>query len=230
MDEHRLEKRRCADGSYTFLRTDLQESYHAPVGAALEAREKYVAPCELQQRAKKGSVRILDVCFGFGYNTAAALEVLLSLEQRPVITVTALEIDKDILGQSLSLPFPFEHKEIFEKLAEAYDEEERAFRYEQDELRITLFIGDALERVGGVAAGVDVVLFDPFSPRKAPELWTAGFFKDIFGKCVDGAVLVTYSCARKVREALQEAGFAVEDGPVIGRRGPATVARAAKDS
>ena len=36
--------------------------------------------------------------------------------------------------------------------------------------------------------------------------------------------LSTYSCAKFVRNNLKEAGFAVKDGPIIGRSSPGTIA------
>ncbi len=228
MDESFLEKKECKDGSFTLHRKDIDESYHSPVGAALEAREKYVAPCNIATRAKQGTLHILDVCFGFGYNTAAALDV--ALEDLASVRVTALELDKDILAQSLELPFPFKHKELFVALANHFDEEQRIFSCADDMVQIKLFIGDALERINEVSNDVDVVFFDPFSPKKSPELWSADFFRKVYEKCKDGAILATYSCARGVRDAMRQAGFIVEDGPVVGRRGPATLGRVTKSS
>ncbi|PIN80139.1 hypothetical protein COV16_01405 [Candidatus Woesearchaeota archaeon CG10_big_fil_rev_8_21_14_0_10_34_8] len=40
----------------------------------------------------------------------------------------------------------------------------------------------------------------------------------------EGGVLATYSCARKVRDALKNAGFSVKDEPCVGRRSPSTIA------
>ena len=39
-----------------------------------------------------------------------------------------------------------------------------------------------------------------------------------------GAILATFSCAGIVRRNLQEVGFEVKDGPVVGRRTPGTTA------
>jgi tRNA U34 5-methylaminomethyl-2-thiouridine-forming methyltransferase MnmC len=39
-----------------------------------------------------------------------------------------------------------------------------------------------------------------------------------------GGKLSTYSCAVKIRKNLANANFEVIDGPIIGRRSPATIA------
>jgi len=39
------------------------------------------------------------------------------------------------------------------------------------------------------------------------------------------AVLATYSCARIVRENMSKANLFYDDGPIVGRRGPGTIAK-----
>ena len=226
----KLTEKECADGSHTFYNDEVGESYHTPLGAAMEAREKYIPPCEVEKRCRNGRINVLDICYGLGYNTAALIEAAKKHSPDCDLAVYGLELDKDIVERSLDLPFPFAHEDLFEELIRNYDEERRAFSIRKDHLSISVLVGDAKERLREVPFLADVVLFDPFSPRKAPEMWMEGFFKDIYEKCADGAVLVTYSCARAVREAMATAGFTVEDGPVVGRRGPATVGHASKDT
>ncbi|MFP4524240.1 MAG: tRNA (5-methylaminomethyl-2-thiouridine)(34)-methyltransferase MnmD [Candidatus Woesearchaeota archaeon] len=226
----KLTEKECADGSHTFHNEEVGESYHTPLGAAMEAREKYVPPCEVKKRCKGGPINVLDVCYGLGYNTAALIEAAKKNSPDCDLTVYGLELDKDIVERSLDLPFPFAHEDLFKRLNRNYDERKRAFTMKGGRTTITVLIGDAKERLNEVPFLADVVLFDPFSPRKAPEMWTEEFFKDIYEKCAEGAVLVTYSCARAAREVMAAAGFKVEDGPVVGRRGPATVGRVSKDT
>ncbi|MBW2983074.1 hypothetical protein KY327_02115 [Candidatus Woesearchaeota archaeon] len=226
----KLTEKECADGSHTFYNEDVGESYHTPLGAAMEAREKYVPPCEVEKRCEQGAINVLDVCYGLGYNTAALIEATRNHRSDCDLAVYGLEIDKDIIERSLDPPFHFAHENLFEGLIRNYDERTLTFSIKDDRTAITVLVGDAKERLEEVPFLADVVLFDPFSPRKAPEMWTEDFFRDIREKCADGAVLVTYSCARAVREAMAAAGFKVEDGPVVGRRGPATVGRVTKDT
>ena len=81
------------------------------------------------------------------------------------------------------------------------------------------------EKISVLAHGIaDAVFFDPFSPKKQPELWSVDLFQKIFQIMASGARLTTYSCARQARENLQAAGFRTEDGPVVGRVSPGTIA------
>lgn len=213
----------CKDGSYTYYNHEVGQAYHSPMGAALEAKEKYVVPCNFAQRSRNKEITLFDVCFGFGYNSAAALEEIWKHNPQCKVNIIGLELDKAILGESLELPFPFAHKELFEELAQTFVETKQTFVLEKKNISITLLIGDAKERVKEVKEKADIVFFDPFSPSKSPELWTKEFMTDVYACCADKALLVTYSCARAVRENLAGAGFIVSDGPIVGRRGPATI-------
>jgi hypothetical protein len=66
-----------ADGSQTFYSPEFGEWFHSRGGAYDEARQTYVQATNLVARAQaQGHLVILDVCYGLGYNTAAALEAL----------------------------------------------------------------------------------------------------------------------------------------------------------
>ena len=64
-----MKKIKTGDGSYTFLNEKYGEVYHSVSGAEEEAIKKYAEPTKVAELAKKGEVKILDVCFGIGYNS-----------------------------------------------------------------------------------------------------------------------------------------------------------------
>src|SRR3989338_3599746 len=76
------------DKSITFFNEEYQETYHSITGAKEEALKKFVEPAKEKQNPK-----ILDICFGLGYNSAAALEVFKEC------SITGLEKDPEILKQ-----------------------------------------------------------------------------------------------------------------------------------
>jgi len=96
--------------------------------------------------------------------------------------------------------------------------------YKDDNISIKIILDDARISVKKLETKFDAVFFDPFAPKKHPEMWTTEFFQDIRETMKPGSILVTYSYARKVREGLAEAGFDIRDGPIVGRRSPATLA------
>ena len=159
---------------------------------------------------------ILDICFGLGYNTAAALDLGPS-------TVYCFENNKEILKKVLEIDAEFESYSIIKEFIKGFFEGNNV--YEKDNIKLIMLFGDARENIKKLKEKADYVFFDPFSPAKVPELWTEEFFRDIKNKMKPEGKLSTYSCARKVRENMKKAGFEVLDGPILGRRSPSTVCR-----
>ena len=67
------------DGSFTFFSTEFNEAFHSHYGAKQESFLKFAVPTRLPILAETGFVRLLDVCYGLGYNTAAASNYILIL-------------------------------------------------------------------------------------------------------------------------------------------------------
>jgi tRNA U34 5-methylaminomethyl-2-thiouridine-forming methyltransferase MnmC len=202
---------KTSDGSVTFFSSEFNETYHSTTGAYEEAVKKYAEPCKI---ATFDKVRILDVCFGLGYNSAAALDAFHGTH----IEIIGLENDEEILKEIESLETPFKNYDIIKQAAK------KKF-YSSEKIMIKIVVGDARETVKKlVTRDFDVVFFDPFSPKKCPELWTAEFLSDVFSLMKPKGVLATYSCAKSVRENLTKAGFTVMDGPCVGRKSPSTIA------
>lgn len=205
------------DGSVTFHNPEFDEAYHSKSGAKEEAVEKFVKPCLIREFAKTGKLRILDFCFGLGYNSAAAIDA--ALEENPdcVIEVIGLEIDEKMLALLPSLPDSFGcYKFIKETIKNNYN-------YNKNNLKIHIVIGDASETVKQLSDSFDAIFFDPFSPKKCPSLWTEAVFQECYRLLRKEGRLATYSCARVVRDNMRAVGFTVIDGPQLWRRGPSTI-------
>ena len=77
------------DGSYTFFSSEFNEAFHSHYGARQEAEKKFLEPSLLKDKAhwqnprNSGSLRLLDICYGLGYNSAAALEAIRQVRQNP---------------------------------------------------------------------------------------------------------------------------------------------------
>lgn len=193
------------DNSVTLFSEKYKEHFHSLSGALEEAQKKYVEAVGIEN----GYV-LLDICFGLGYNSFAALN------SAEALTIFALENDSRILKKISDVPLSGKY-DIIKTFAETG-------QYNDKNYKLFLFLGDALETINNVPPNVDRVFLDPFSPKKCPELWTAPFFQKIFEKMKHGAKLATYSCARIVRQNLRDVGFLVYDGPCIGRWAPSTIA------
>ena len=206
------------DGSVTFHNEQFDESYHSRSGAKEEAVKKFAEPCQIAEMAKKGHIRMLDVCFGLGYNTAAAIDTALEVNPTCIIDVVGLEIDEEILQAILELENSFQ---CFDMIKEAVKQK---YQYSKNNINIKIILGDATQTIKTIEAEFDAVFLDPFSPKKCPQLWTKEFFDDIYKLMKKNSRLATYSCARIVRDNLKNSGFTIQNGPQLWRRGPSTIA------
>ncbi|MEW5897082.1 MAG: MnmC family methyltransferase [Nanoarchaeota archaeon] len=214
-----LKKILTADNTESFLNEEVQETYHSQTGAVEEALKKYAIPCRIKELAKSGKLRILDVCFGLGYNSAMAIDVALKENPACEIEVVGLEYDATIIEKiqevNPSILF-FKHYKKLNK---------NNLRFKEGKVSVEIVLGDARERAKQLPDNYfDAVFFDPFSPQTSPEMWQVPFFEQMYRIMKKSAVLATYSCARMVRENMSKAGLMYDDGPIIGRRGPGTVA------
>jgi len=195
-----MKKVKTDDGTITLRSEEYDECYHSKSGALEEAKLKYIIPCKVKEHSK-----VLDIGFGLGFNTAAALQA--------GAEVISLEKDKTLLKEIQPLAFPLESYQLVKQVANG-----------KTSHRLKIILGDATTTIKKLNQKFDAVFLDPFSPPKNPELWTESFFKDIKKLMKPTAILATYSCARIVRGNLKSAGFIVKDGPIVGRRSPSTLA------
>lgn len=205
------------DGSVTYYNEVYDDIYHSMSGALEEAKEKYTKPCRIGMLAKTGRVRVLDICFGLGYNACAALDAALDADPDVKFELIGLESDPKILALTEGLDPEFENYGMIRSLA-------RDLSFRQGGIDMKILLGDARKTICDVKGEFDALFLDPFAPKKQPELWQAGFFSDIRGRMKRNAVLATYSSASSVRKNLEKAGFRVKDGPKVGRATPSTLA------
>ncbi|MEM9976835.1 MAG: MnmC family methyltransferase, partial [Cyanobacteria bacterium P01_D01_bin.2] len=216
------------DGSATFYSEEFGEHFHCRHGAYTDARRNYVEAANIAELAKAEQLAILDVCYGLGYNTAAALDTIQRVNPGCQVTIRALEINAGvprdaIAHQSSNVPLqPWSPatQHILTTLAADH-------RYQSPTLDIQLLIGDArqtLQPLANLGWQADAVLFDPFSPTRCPQLWTVEFF-ELTARCLaDSGILATYSCAAAVRTAMALAGLRIGSLPGAGRKWPCTIA------
>ncbi|MFT4312291.1 MAG: tRNA (5-methylaminomethyl-2-thiouridine)(34)-methyltransferase MnmD [Candidatus Woesearchaeota archaeon] len=199
------------DGSKTFFEPNLQETYHSQSGAIEESQEKFVRPAKLID-----GHHILDICFGLGFNS------LMAALTNKTVHIDAIEIDSNLL-QSLTSDLAPQYREEYEHLISQIHKANNPIKILNT--TINLHICSFITKLPNLPDQTyDRIFFDPFSPKKCPEQWS----KDIFEQChrvlKPNGYLLTYSCARIVRENLTAAGFTCVDGPAVGRKSPSTIA------
>jgi tRNA U34 5-methylaminomethyl-2-thiouridine-forming methyltransferase MnmC len=212
------------DGSFTFFSSAFGEAFHSHFGAKQEAEGKFVLPTHLCVRAQQPSLVLLDICYGLGYNTAAALEAIWHVNPACQVRWIGLELNPDVPKAAIAQGFlelwPASLQPILLGLAEHG-------QYHSSALQAQLWLGDARQTIQALVKQdfrADAIFLDPFSPPHCPQLWTVEFLREVSLCLVPTGRLATYSCAASVRTALQLAGLCMGSTPPVGRRSPGTVA------
>ena len=213
-----------ADGSFTFFSAEFGQTFHSSYGARSEALGKYVAGTKLAASALGSHLKILDICYGLGYNSAAALAEIWRVNPRCQIELVALElcpqVPQDAVAHGLLDKWPDQIPSLLADLAVSG-------QLQHHQLIAKLEWGDARQTIQTVRKRgflADAIFLDPFSPRACPQLWTVEFLSMVAACCAPDSLLATYSCAAAVRTALLLAGLTVADLPAVGRKSPGTVA------
>lgn len=220
-----------ADGSYTFFSPQFNEAFHSRQGARLEAELKFIGPAQLARLATNATVTLLDVCYGLGYNTAAALAAIWRINPNCHVRWYGLEWDVTVPRTAIAhhlldqWPPPIPH--YLAQLVQTESSSSRSWENQPYPFTAHLLWGDARQTIHQVIqAGfqADAIFLDPFSPTQCPQLWTVEFLAHV-GRCLaPTGCLATYSCAAAVRTALQLAGLRLGATPAVGRKSPGTIA------
>lgn len=213
------------DGSYTFFSREFGECYHSTSGAREEAEKKFIVSSRLAQTAQRqNNLKILDICYGLGYNAAAALQAIKRVNPSCRVELVALESDALVPLAAVQENLL---KDYGEPICEYLSDFAHNHRLDLPNLQGKLLIGDARQTIQTVIATGwqgSAIFLDPFSPTKCPQLWTVEFLT-LVAKCLSPTgYLVTYSCAASVRKALQLAGLEIGATDSVGRRSPGTIA------
>ncbi|WP_019499374.1 tRNA (5-methylaminomethyl-2-thiouridine)(34)-methyltransferase MnmD [Pseudanabaena sp. PCC 6802] len=222
--QDRLTLLATADGSTTFFSDVFGEAFHSIHGAKQEAEAKFVLPARIRAKAeRKGCVNIIDVCYGLGYNSAAAIACIDELGSgKPQLQIVALEnnwqVPKAAIASGLLDIWPQTLVQHLKVLAETKG-------VKTANLNLSLLIGDARQTMQDLPkTWADAIFLDPFSPPRCPQLWTMEFISLLASCLKPDGYLVTYSCAAAVRSAMLAAGLEISSSSPVGRKAPGTVA------
>lgn len=203
-----------ADGSFTFFSEEFGETFHSDQGARTEAFDKFAAATLLAEKARGTRVCLLDVCYGLGYNTAAALETIWAINPACRVEVYGLELDGTVplgaIAPELLAGWTQPVQGILRGLAQTQG-------VETTRVSAKLLLGDArqtIQRLRDQGFVADGIFFDPFSPRRCPQLWTVDFLTQVAGCLAPTGRLSTYSRSASVRRALLEVGLAIGSIPM----------------
>lgn len=184
---------------------------------------KHVIPA-LEFHKKKKKLKILDICFGLGYNTFSTINYVLENQLDKELQIFSPELDLELIDSLKNFEFPQE----FEKISYIIKELIETKKYKDEKIEIELYIGDAREYIKGLK-DIDIVYQDAFSSEVNSELWTVEYFTDIFSATNEEAVVTTYSIASNVRLSLYEAGFEIYENNPTGKRKQTMAVKNKKD-
>ena len=67
-------------GLYSYADDDV---YHSKFGALTEAWEKFILPAHIERKLnQQPEIRVLDVCYGIGYNTKALMSFVINSDEK----------------------------------------------------------------------------------------------------------------------------------------------------
>ncbi len=196
------------DGTVTLKNEIYGECYHSCEGAVTESLYKHIYPAfevAKQNDYFGGEIKILDICYGLGYNT------LLSVLNKPKgvkLKIYSPELDEKLVRSLKNFDYPKE----FEKIKHIIEKLSTDFYYEDDDVFIEISIKNARDYIKTLK-NVDIVYQDAFSPKVNKELWSIEYFNDIKKILNKKGVITTYSVATPVRCALYKLGFKLYTHP-----------------
>ena len=203
-----LSVRFTADGSFSLHSDSFAESFHSSDGALEEANSKFVLPAPLDRFPDGRDLRVLDVCFGLGYNTAALMSAL-PHRGSPSLQCWGLELDQSPLRLALAEP-------TFQALWPPHVvaclgalSAEGCWQDSDRQQSVQMLWGDARQQLQNLPKDLqlDLILLDAFSPGKCPQLWSEEFLQSLASLLAPGGRLLTYCRAAAVRNSLRHAGL-----------------------
>lgn len=194
------------------------EVMHPLSGPLVEPMRLYLEPARLEARLRvedPAPLVLLDVGLGAGSVALAARRISEALP-REARRLEIVSFDRDRRALELALS----HADDFGLAGEAGDAARALLRDGQHESARTRWRLVEGELPGTLdtepEASADLALWDAFSPRRNPELWTLAAFRALRRCCREGAAVHTYSGATATRSGLLLAGFVVGVGEPIG--------------
>jgi tRNA U34 5-methylaminomethyl-2-thiouridine-forming methyltransferase MnmC len=212
------------DGSYTFFSAEFGQTFHSKYGAKEEALFKYAIPTLLAEKASRGHLRVLDICYGLGYNSAAALSTIWRSNPDCNVEIIALELDRFVAVSAIEHQLLSEWEDPIPELLAQLAQQELV---NTSKLKAELICGDARQTIQQVIDRefiADAIFLDPFSPLACPQLWTVEFIDRVAKCCAVDGIISTYSCAAAGRSAMIQAGLSIAQITPVGRKAPGTIA------
>lgn len=197
------------------------DRYHSENGGLEQARQVFFAGCGLPAAwAHQPQWRILETGFGFGLNFLVTWAAWKADPARPrmlhFVSVEAFPVTAEDMRRAA--PQDPTLRPLAEQLAAQFWgllPGVHRLSFEDGQVLLTLYIGDAQAQLRQQLPTVDSVYLDGFSPARNPELWDPHTLKAVARCCRRGTRLASWTIARAVRDALSACGFDVRKTPGV---------------
>jgi tRNA U34 5-methylaminomethyl-2-thiouridine-forming methyltransferase MnmC len=218
-----------ADGSWTIRHQDHGQDFHSSEGACFEAWQLYVRSSGLVEALaplQLDHLNVLDVGMGLAYNAAATIAAWLDAgSNAPDLSMLSLEIDARLVKVLATGRAPWvagwdpRWLSGLQNLRQVNDNRWLARMVHPLSRRICSWwvsIGDASQNdlqaalEAAAMSRIDFVWQDPFTPDLNPTMWSPEWFRKVADVSSSRAVLMSYSVARPVKDALREGGWCPE--------------------
>lgn len=215
-----------SSGLLGMLDLEVGEVMHPVVGALAES-ERYVQNCGLTARLAEGTsapLVVFDVGLGAASNASAVWRLALS-QRSTSRAVHLVSFERELAALRLAAqPEHAAHFGLTGAVVDAVQELLHRGEHYNGVHRWKLIHGELPGSLATASALADIVLWDPFSPKGNPELWSVAAFRSMRDRCAPRATLHTFSGATAVRSALLLAGFYVGFGDLSSDKGQYTTA------
>lgn len=194
----------CKDGSDTIWNEMFRDYYHPRSGARAQGNELFIAGALLEERLKKGPVRLLDIGFGMGYNSLLACEVARSTALH-TLEIHAVDQDRNAILQSANTVknIPGEKLAWPQILKALYKNSIYASEY----FGITLHNSDVRYALTQQEGTFDVIFLDPFIERSNCRMVTLELFEHLKKILKSDGVLIYSGSNTTSLSAMVDAGF-----------------------
>ncbi len=194
------EKVKTKDDTFTLKSLEYNECYHSSEGALKETYYKHVGVAvDLMKDIEDEEIRILDICFGLGYNTFVSV---LNRPKNKKLKIFSPELDLELIKSLKNFKYPKEFNEISHIIKKVSEN----LYYKDDFVEIEIKNTDARDYVKTLN-NIHFIYQDAFSPKVNRELWTIEYFRDLKNILNKNGAITTYSVATPVRCALYKLGF-----------------------
>ena len=220
-----------ANGQWSLRSLDVEETYHPVVGPESESNVLYAQQIQLERISSTSTFVVWDVGLGGAANSIAVINA--ASQYHGKLKIYSFEHDLEPLNTALSnidkLPYLISYQDILTILLH-----QRKIQFTKNSIQVDweIVYGDFpswlanQKNPSSDTLQPHAILYDAFSPKKNPDMYTLDIFRKLYELLNDSAscILVSYSRATLLRVTLLLAGFYVGKGAATGEKEETTIA------